>query len=293
MLKAASDVDSVKQSAPKGLSAESFRKIFLGRGKSLLKIKEYIKAADLKAAYEYCGSGAVIIGGGAFLNLGDRCLEQALDLSQLGLDFIEDFEDRVEIGAMTCLRDIENHEAVRQSFAALGKAVSSIMGVQLRNMATIGGSICGKYGFSDVITVLLALNAKLEFYKAGIMDIQRFLEAEAEKDILMKVILYKNISKASFEAVKKTSTDFSILNCAAAISEGQLRLCVGARPGRAALAAGTMGFLNMTEQTIESIETAAIMAAEELVFGRDVRASAEYRKELCKALVKLCIMEVM
>ena len=44
--------------------------------------------------------------------------------------------------------------------------------------------------------------------------------------------------------------------------------------------------------TDENIENAAIMASEELTFGSNMRARAEYRKHLCKVLVERGLKEV-
>ena len=38
------------------------------------------------------------------------------------------------------------------------KSLRHIVGVQFRNCATIGGSIWGRYGFSDVLTMFLAMD---------------------------------------------------------------------------------------------------------------------------------------
>jgi CO/xanthine dehydrogenase FAD-binding subunit len=54
-----------------------------------------------------------------------------------------------------------------------------------------------------------------------------------------------------------------------------------------------MEFINTIDYTEGASGVAAILAAEELTLGSDLRASEEYRKELCKALVRLCIKEVL
>ncbi len=75
--------------------------------------------------------------------------------------------------------------------------------------------------------------------------------------------------------------------------KGKLRICVGSRPSRARLAKGAMSFLNIIDSTNTAAEMAGILASEELQFGSDIRASAEYRKELCHVLVKRCVLEVL
>lgn len=258
-----------------------------------MKIKEYIKPASLEEAYELCSKGAVVIGGGAFLNLGDKLYEKGIDLSGLGLAYIQENDNQIEIGAMTTLRAIETSSIIKQNFnAVLSKTAASIMGVQVRNIATIGGAIYGKYGFSDMLTILLALDAKVELYNACCMSLESYLSSESERDIVLKVIIQKNISNAAFECVRKTDTDFSILNTAAAMVDGKLRLCVGARPGRAKLAKGAMSFFNPIDTAAEA-SALGVLASEELQFGSDIRGSEEYRKELCKALIKKCTAEVL
>ena len=47
---------------------------------------------------------------------------------------------------------------------ALRDAVKSIVGVQFRNCATVGGSIFGRFGFSDVLSVFLSLDTTCLLY---------------------------------------------------------------------------------------------------------------------------------
>ena len=260
-----------------------------------MKIKEYIRLESLQHVNELLSSGvAAIIGGGAFMHLSDIVIEKAIDLHNLGLDYIKESNDKIEIGAMTTLRELEINSITQENFdGILSKTAASIMGVQIRNVATVGGSIYGKYGFSDILTALLVLNAQVELYNAGLMSLESYLEGNLEKDIILKVIINKAVIKASFTCFKKTSTDFSVLNTAAAMVKGKLRICVGSRPSRARLAKGAMSFLNIIDSTNTAAEMAGILASEELQFGSDIRASAEYRKELCHVLVKRCVLEVL
>ena len=78
-------------------------------------------------------------------------------------DTIGETEEAFSIGAMATLRDIEMHEGLNAYCDnAARNAVKDIVGVQFRNMATVGGSIWGRFGFSDVLTVFLALDSYVE-----------------------------------------------------------------------------------------------------------------------------------
>lgn len=260
-----------------------------------MKIKEYLKPLSLQEAYNLVeNEQAIVIGGGAFIRLGDREIEKAIDLSNLNLSFIEDKDDEIEIGSMTTLREIECSKILKTEFdGMISKAVSEIVGVQIRNMATIGGSVCGRYGFSDVITPLMALNTYLEFYNLGRVPLEDFLESKSKlDDILVKIIIKKDGRRGKFLSLRNTTTDFSILNAAVSVKDNEFKVAVGARPLGAKLSREAMEFISKAELNEENAKKAGELAAEHLSFGEDLRASITYRKELCKVLVKRGIMGV-
>ncbi|MDP7639579.1 MAG: FAD binding domain-containing protein [Candidatus Hydrogenedentes bacterium] len=59
-----------------------------------------------------------------------------------GLDFIEERDSFLRIGALTRLKDIAVHPAVRSGYLALADAAGRTASPNLREMATIGGNIC-------------------------------------------------------------------------------------------------------------------------------------------------------
>ena len=125
----------------------------------MITIKEYVRAKSLEEAWQLNQNKMNrILGGMLWMRLSSGMVNTAIDLSELGLDFIEENEEEFSIGAMASLRDLEVHEGLNQySNNAIKNAVKDIVGVQFRNMATLGGSIWGRFGFSDVLTVFLAL----------------------------------------------------------------------------------------------------------------------------------------
>ena len=81
--------------------------------------------------------------------------------ARLGLDAIEEDETQFSLGAMVTLRQLEQHPGLNAYTGdAAEKAVRDIVGVQFRNMATVGGSVWGRFGFSDVLTLLLAMDMR-------------------------------------------------------------------------------------------------------------------------------------
>ena len=155
-----------------------------------MHIAQYTKAQTLAEAWElHQKKGSVVLGGCCWLRLSpQRIIRQAVDISALPLYDIEERETEFRIGAMVSLRDLE----LCPSFAAYTQGASKealrhIVGVQFRNLATIGGSLCGRFGFSDVLTLLLALDASVVLYKGGEIKLADFAEAGPGSDILTHV----------------------------------------------------------------------------------------------------------
>ena len=122
---------------------------------------------------------------------------------------------------------------------AMREAVRSIVGVQFRNLATVGGSIWGRFGFSDVLTLFLALDTRVLLYRAGEMSLWEFAGMKKDNDILTGLTVRKRPQKTAYLAYRNTKTDFPVLTCAMALAAGkdvgdfQGMAAVGARPGRA------------------------------------------------------------
>lgn len=262
----------------------------------MVKFKDYIAPSNSEEAYEALISkkSARVIGGGCFMRMGDKRIGLAVDLSEAELDFIKDNGEEIEIGAMTSLRTFETSEILEENFGqAIRDSVKHIIGVQLRNIATIGATVYSRYGFSDPITALLAMDTDIYLHKGGRVSLEDYLkEEENRRDILEKIIIKKNIDKARFETMRNSAVDYAILSVAFGKVDGMSRVSVGARPRRAALAYEAMKYLDENGINEETAKRAGEIAAEELHFGNNNRGSAAYRKELCKVLVKRAILGV-
>ena len=247
----------------------------------MFTLMELVQPASIDEAYEILmkRKNNQIIGGSAFLRMGKKRIGTGIDLSNLNLNTIEENEDYIEIGAMTTLRDMEVSPILNKYFNnIIPNSVSDIIGVQFRNVATVGASVFSKYGFSDVIVGLLAL--------------VNVLNREFEKDILVKLYIKKNNAKAAYKCMRNSRSDYPILNVSVSNTNGNFKICVGARPQRATVAVKASEFLSNNELNNENIVKASKIAAEELSFGSNMRASREYRKAICISLVKNALMEV-
>ncbi|AOT72529.1 FAD binding domain-containing protein [Geosporobacter ferrireducens] len=261
----------------------------------MFTVNEFVQPKTIEEAYNTIVDrrNNTIIGGSAFLRLGSKKIGTAVDLANLRLNYIKDEDGYIEIGAYTTFREIETSSLLIDHFnGVISNSVKNIIGVQFRNIVTVGASVFSKYGFSDLLTALLALDTEVELYKAGRMSLDDFLKRPYEKDILICVYIKKNQRQASYQHLRNSVSDYPILNVAVSSLNNQWRITVGARPQKAAMARKASAALS-NHLSIENLEYYADLAAEELNFGSNERGTAEYRKAMCGVLVKRAIMEVL
>ena len=188
----------------------------------MLKFREYVRAESLEDAYvRNQKKSAHILGGMLWLKMQNRTVQTVIDLSDLGLSGIEETEEEYRIGAMTSLRELELHKGLdAMTGGAVRESLRHIVGVQFRNLATVGGSIFGRFGFSDVLTMFLALDSWVELYHGGLVPMERFAAEGAENDILVRVIVKKEKRRYAYLSHRNTKTDFPVMACAVAVGEG-------------------------------------------------------------------------
>lgn len=250
----------------------------------MIHYRDYIKPESLEAAYELNKKkSAVIAGGFCFLRMGNREIQTLVDLSDLLSHEIEEEEDIFRIGAMAALRDLELHEAFNlYTNHAAGDAVKHIVGTQFRNCATVGGSVFGRFGFSDVLTCFLAMDAYAELYRGGLVPLQEFATMEKDGDILTAIVVKKTNMKMAYESMRLTATDFPVLAVAVAEYGSQKTIVsVGARPMRAGQAVYKAALSEMSEERAGAVQE----LAGRFTYGTNMRGSGEYREYLAKVLI--------
>lgn len=257
----------------------------------MIKIKEYVKAESLEQAYELNQKRANrIIGGMLWMRMSSAQVQTAIDLSVLGLDTIEENEEAFSIGCMTTLRQLELHEGLEKySNGAVRASVKDIVGVQFRNLATIGGSIFGRFGFSDVLTCFLAMDTYVELYKGGILPLEEFVKRKKDKDILVRVIVKKTEGRFAYLTHRNTKTDFPVLAVGIGDMADKLVVTVGARPMeamRVPVKPEWKAVLDGESYTAAEIESIVKEIASQVPTESNMRGSAEYRSHLAKVLIR-------
>ena len=251
----------------------------------MMTIREYKRAESLEEAWQLNQKKPNrILGGMIWLKMETINVGTAIDLSGLGLDAIEETEDSFSIGAMVTLRQLEQHPGLAAyTHGAMREAVRHIVGVQLRNLATVGGSIWGRFGFSDVLTVFLAMDTYVQLYQGGIIPLRQFIEMKKDRDVLVRLIVKKSPCKMVYTSMRNQRTDFPVIACAVSCIDGKYRASIGARPSHAIL---------LSAHTTSSAADFAAFVAEHTPTGGNLRGSAAYRTHLIRVLTERCMTEL-
>ena len=243
-------------------------------------ITDYFRPETLPEALELLKDPNTLpLGGGTLLSTLKSASVKVVDLQALGLNTLQKNGNNLEIGATVTLQVLLESEHTPDALKAALKLEAPL---NIRNTATVAGTLIAADGRSPFTAVLLALDAKLTIVnpKSEILNLGEFLPLRPDnlRGALITTITIPLNAKLAFEAVARTPADKPIV-CAALAQwpSGRTRLALGGY-GKAPLLA-----MDGTES--EGLETAARNAFHE---ATDEWASAEYRMEVAAKLAKRC-----
>ena len=249
--------------------------------------QQYVKAESLQQAWELNQKrSTTLLAGGCWLRMTRRRIGTLVDLSGLGLDTIEETPDEFVLGAMVTLRQLEQHVQLNQVFDGLFKEMTRhIVGVQFRNCVTLGGSIAARFGFSDLLCALLALDCEVELVAAGRISLEDYAAMPYDRDVLARIYVKKNGRRPVYQTLRNAQTDLPVLAVAASVLQDQVRVVVGARPARAKIVQAPLS-LQANKAQLDEFCTAM---QSELTFAGNMRGSEQYRRHLANVLTGRCL----
>ena len=223
------------------------------------------------------------LGGGTFLAQKKSDPVEAVDLQAIGLNAVKKQGNNLHIGATVTLQQLLESEDCPEGLRTALKLEAPL---NLRNAATVAGTLVSCDGRSTFGTVLLALEARLELTKlenskveTRITNLGDFLPLRDLQGWLITSITVPLNTKLAFEYVSRTPSDKPIV-CAALArwNSGRTRFALGGY--------GKSPLLAMDGTEAEGIETAARNAFHE---AADEWGSAEYRMDVAATLAKRCL----
>lgn len=219
------------------------------------------------------------LGGGTLLSQPTTDPVSVVDLQRLGLDALRVKGNDLEIGATCTLQSLLESEHCPETLKAAIKLEAPI---NIRNTATVAGTLVSADGRSPFATMLLAMDAKVTVVsgQSSVVSVGEFLLIHP-KGLITQIALPLN-TKIAFEFVSRTPADKPII-CAALAqwNSGRTRLTLGGY--------GKSPMLAMDGTEADGLDTAAQNAYHE---ANDEWASAEYRMDIAATLAKRCLESI-
>ena len=213
----------------------------------------------------------------------------------------------VAIGAMTTLQAFLSSPIVRGRYPVLAEAAATIGGVELRNVATVGGNIAGALPCADLPPALITLGATVRLASDNgerVVPLDEFFPqfgtTAARPDELLTTILLPDIPSFSGGAYLKfhdrQSMDMTTVGVGAFVTleeDGKIfrnvRIALASSAPVPLRARKSEALLRGRPCTDEALEAAALAVCEEANPRSSWRASRDYRFELLRGLTKRAI----
>ena len=249
------------------------------------------------------GAGARILAGGTDLMIALRggpqptVLVDIKRIPELGIVRWTPAGD-LEIGACVLVQDVAEDARLRGAFTALAEGAEAIGSLQIRSRATVAGNLSNASPCMDTAPPLLVLNGRLRVVgprgtrEAPLADFFLGVKqtALAPGELVTAVIVPKPAAglSSAFDKIKRSyGHDLAIVNSAAAWdpAAGTLRVAIGSCAVRPALVPALTG-VGPKSDPKDAGERLAALALEHIQPIDDVRASAEYRREMTARLCR-------
>jgi CO/xanthine dehydrogenase FAD-binding subunit len=257
-----------------------------------MKISEYHRPQTLAEALALLARSEIItfpLGGGTFLNSPAFSPEPfpstgiaVVDLQALGLNTFERNDTYIEIGAAITLQALLDIPGLPE---ALYHALRNETTYNLRQIATVAGTLVAANGRSPLGTVMLALDARLTILPdeevLSLGDLLPLRLERLQRRLITKIVLPAEV-RLAYEAVARTPADLPVV-CAAVVRwpSGRTRVALGGH--------GPAPVLAMDGPEPEGAEVAARAAYSQ---SDDEWASAEYRAEMAVVLTNRCLAKL-
>lgn len=273
----------------------------------LTHIRDYLRPASIEEAWAALaerGKRAKPIGGGI-----DAMLYAApesatvVDLAGLGLSYIG-AGDGLAIGATTTFTEIIESPLAREYLnGILIEVLKKVASPLQRNLATIGGTLGSAHPWSDVIPLLLVLDAEVVVFdgqERTVLLTEYFAgRAAGEQPLITEIRLpaAPGVSGCAFEEYSSTGFDVAVLNCACFVALASdrcetARIAVGGTPRLATRLPAVEEGLTGAPLDDATIDRVAALAGETIDARDDRRATAGYRRDLARVGVSRCLRRI-
>lgn len=279
---------------------------------------EYVEAHTIEEALRLADSpGARFLAGGTDLIVAMRTKgirpQVVINLKTIrGLDYIDDRQDGLHIGCLVTMNRISESQEILSRYGCLAEAAGLVGSYQVRHRATIGGNLCNGAPSAETAPPLLALNARVIIEESNSrreIDLQQFFLSPGKtvctnsgSALLREIVIPRsdnNLRTIYIKHSPRKAMDIAVVGVAVALSlDGtarirEVRIALGAvapTPIRAYTAESALVGRKLTASLARE---AGRLAAGDAKPISDVRASAEYRREMVEVLVARALMTLL
>ena len=210
----------------------------------------------------------------------------------------------LRIGALVTIRAIEQHAAVRRYYPALAAAAASFAGVQVRNLATVGGNICNASPSGDMIPALLVFGSECKIVGADgerVVALDKLFTGPGQTvlqhgELLTEIrvpVPARNTGSHYIKHSPRGAMDIATVGVASLVSlDGRNGPCAEARIALGAVAPTPIRAYSAEDSlrgqalTQDLLIVAANLARDGVRPIDDIRGSAEHRKEIVGVLTR-------
>ncbi len=242
-------------------------------------ITEYHRPKKLEAALKLLSRSeppTFPMGGGSILNRPQSNRFAVVDLQDLGLNTIQNRGNTLDLGAAVNLQSLLEVSGLP---TALVKAISHEATYNLRQVATVAGTLIASDGRSPFTTALLALDTNLTLEpgeeQVNLGDLLPLRTERLPGRLITKIHIPLN-AKLGYEYVARSPADLPIV-------------CVGVAQwpsGRTRVALGGFGKAPLVAFDGSEAQGAEAAARNAYSHAGDAWASAEYRREIAAILTR-------
>jgi aerobic carbon-monoxide dehydrogenase medium subunit len=279
---------------------------------------EYFAPGTLKEALEllekYGDDCKVICGGQSLLIILRQGLIQPayiIDIKGVSeLDYIKrDSKKGLKIGAITTHRAIEKSTMIRKSYPVLVEMESRLASVQTRNWGTIGGNLAHADPAGDPGPVMIVLNATIiatGLQGSRVIPVDEFFldyyETALQHGELLTEIRLPALPERTGVAYSKFNvieSEMPTVSAAVSITLASddtcedIRIALGASAPIALRVKKAEDAVRGKKVTERLLQKAGEIASQEADPISDIHASADYRRELIKVMVKRVGLEAL
>jgi aerobic carbon-monoxide dehydrogenase medium subunit len=208
----------------------------------------------------------------------------------------------LSLGSLVTIRTLEIHPLIQQHYPAMSQAAATFAGVQIRNLATVGGNVCNASPAGDTLPALIAYGTECRLMGPEgerVVPLENFIQGPGRTvlrpaELLVELHLPPQPPHSGALYIKhspRSSMDISAVGVASVVTlEGRdgvcrdIRIALGAVAPTPIRATSAEALLRGQRLDAMAIQRAARAAMDDARPIDDIRGTARHRRAIVESL---------